>query len=149
MPWGLIIKAAVAAAILLSVYLAYQWFVGVLQENKELTAMNLQLETKIGEERVAHQETKEDYANWRTEVTFQMEAEQLSREELQTRYEAARKESDELSKKLGRHDLEQLASRKAGLIEPRVNRATDRVFRDIEKLTADFAGRGAEAPATP
>jgi len=49
---------------------------------------------------------------------------------------------DELAGKLARHDLTRLTLQRPGLIETRVNNATERLFREMEGLT------GAPNPAT-
>lgn len=41
-----------------------------------------------------------------------------------------------LEEKLRKHDLEQLASAKPGLIETRINNATQQVFKDLTDITA-------------
>ena len=52
------------------------------------------------------------------------------------KYREAEKYGDELSKKLREHDLTRLTLRKPGLIEKRVNDATQKVFEDLESSTA-------------
>ena len=44
--------------------------------------------------------------------------------------------SNNLAKKLREHDLTMLTLRKPGLIERRVNSATDKILKDLESSTA-------------
>jgi len=148
-PWGFALKGAAIAAVLLSVFLGYKWFTGVLEENKTLSVRVGKAEAQVTQERNAHLKTKQEYAKWRSDVTAQIEQEQVNRDALQAQYDKARKQTDVLSKKLAKHDLEFLASRKPRLIEHRVNRATVRVLSDIEQLTGGFASGGVEAAAPP
>ena len=56
--------------------------------------------------------------------------------ELDLKLKEAYKESDSLRKLLAKHDLTKLAIEKPGLIEKRINDATDKTFDDIERLTS-------------
>lgn len=51
---------------------------------------------------------------------------------LQERAKEAEKYQDELASKLRRHDLTRLTLQKPGLIEKRVNNATDKIFSELE-----------------
>jgi len=51
---------------------------------------------------------------------------------LQERAKEAEKYQDELAAKLRRHDLTRLTLQKPGLIEKRVNNATDKIFSELE-----------------
>ena len=64
------------------------------------------------------------------------QAYEVANKELQLKYREAEKYGDELSKKLREHDLTRLTLRKPGLIEKRVNDATQKVFEDLESSTA-------------
>ena len=64
------------------------------------------------------------------------QAYEVANKELQLKYREAEKYGDELSNKLREHDLTRLTLRKPGLIEKRVNDATQKVFEDLESSTA-------------
>lgn len=68
-----------------------------------------------------------------------------ARAELQAAYRKEKERSDELAKMLSRHDFGMLTRRKPGLIELRVNRATERLFSNVEKIT----GGGTSDDDTP
>lgn len=55
--------------------------------------------------------------------------------ETNERLASARRENQELRDKLSEHELGYLASEKPGLVEPIINRATDKVNRCFELLT--------------
>ena len=56
--------------------------------------------------------------------------------ELQGKLDEAEKYGDELRKKLHKHDLTRLSIKKPGLIEKRINNGTQKLFDNIESLTA-------------
>ena len=61
---------------------------------------------------------------------------EVANKELQLKYKEAERYGDELSKKLREHDLTRLTLRKPGLIEKRVNNATQKIFEELESSTA-------------
>lgn len=63
-------------------------------------------------------------------IQYKMDLEDLGRQHLTNQDEVHRLES-----LLARHDLAYLAKRKPGLVQKRVNRATEKVFADIESAT--------------
>ena len=56
--------------------------------------------------------------------------------ELQGKLDEAERYGDELRKKLHKHDLTRLSIKKPGLIEKRINDGTQKLFDNIESLTA-------------
>ena len=56
--------------------------------------------------------------------------------ELQGKLDEAERYGDELRKKLHKHDLTRLSIKKPGLIEKRINDGTQKLFNNIESLTA-------------
>ena len=56
--------------------------------------------------------------------------------ELQGKLDEAERYGDELRKKLHKHDLTRLSIKKPGLIEKRINDGTQKLFNNIEALTA-------------
>ena len=61
--------------------------------------------------------------------------------ELNTKLEKANEYKNTLINKLRKHDLAQLSMKKPGLVEKKINRGTEKLFRSLESLT------GATPPA--
>ena len=61
--------------------------------------------------------------------------------ELQTKLEKANDYKNTLIDKLRKHDLAKLSMKKPGLVEKKINRGTEKLFRSLESLT------GATPPA--
>lgn len=113
-PW---FKLALFAGVLLAVYLAYNWFTGVLDENNELkTANALQVETIKAKD--AQIEFEQDITN----------IEREARSDAETKLETARQEEKKLISLFQEHDFDNLLQKKPGLIINRVNAGTKRVF---------------------
>ena len=107
------------------VYGAYAYYqdtqqrIATLQENNaKLETVAKQNETTIN----SLQESQEKFANLNLE--------------LQGKLDEAEKYGDELRKKLHKHDLTRLSIKKPGLIEKRINNGTQKLFDNIESLTA-------------
>ena len=88
------------------------------QNNAKLETVAKQNETTIN----SLQESQEKFANLNLE--------------LQGKLDEAEKYGDELRKKLHKHDLTRLSIKKPGLIEKRINDGTQKLFNNIESLTA-------------
>ena len=59
------------------------------------------------------------------------------REDMMKEVESARKDVEKLQTKIASHDLKLIASEKAGLLEKKINRATNDVMRCFEIATGD------------
>lgn len=57
--------------------------------------------------------------------------------QLSERLKYSQQENDRLNKLFSDHNLTELSYKKPGLIEKRINNATDKVFENINKLTSD------------
>jgi CHASE3 domain sensor protein len=75
--------------------------------------------------------------NNETILRQQQEAEQIAQanEQLRSQLVNAEKYADDLAGKLRRHNLTVLTMQKPGLIESRVNNATEKLFREMEAIT--------------
>ena len=107
------------------VYGAYFYYNDTQQRIKTLQENNAKLETvaKANELTInSLQESQEKFANLNLE--------------LQGKLDEAEKYGDELRKKLHKHDLTRLSIKKPGLIEKRINNGTQKLFDNIESLTA-------------
>ena len=69
-------------------------------------------------------------------LTQDYEQQQELNSELKIKLTAAEAYGDELAKKFREHDLTMLTMRKPGLIERRVNSATQKILDDLESSTA-------------
>ena len=69
-------------------------------------------------------------------LTNDYEQQQELNSELRVKLTAAEAYGDELAKKFREHDLTMLTLRKPGLIERRVNSATQKILNDLESDTA-------------
>ena len=61
---------------------------------------------------------------------------QLANDELKLKLRASEEYGEQLAEKLRTHDLTMLTLRRPGLIETRVNNATQKLFEDFESSTA-------------
>ena len=106
-------------------YGAYAYYKDTQQRIATLQQNNAKLETvaKQNETTINRlQESQEKFANLNLE--------------LQGKLDEAEKYGDELRKKLHKHDLTRLSIKKPGLIEKRINDGTQKLFDNIESLTA-------------
>ena len=106
-------------------YGAYAYYQDTQQRIATLQQNNAKLETvaKTNETTInSLQESQEKFANLNLE--------------LQGKLDEAEKYGDELRKKLHKHDLTRLSIKKPGLIEKRINDGTQKLFDNIESLTA-------------
>lgn len=69
-------------------------------------------------------------------LTQDFEQQQVLNEELNIKLKASEAYGDNLAKKLRKHDLTMLTLKKPGLIERRVNSATQKILDDLESSTA-------------
>ena len=69
-------------------------------------------------------------------LTSDFQQQQVLNEELNIKLKASEAYGDNLAKKLREHDLTMLTLRKPGLIERRVNSATQKILDDLESSTA-------------
>ena len=69
-------------------------------------------------------------------LTSDFQQQQVLNEELNIKLKASEAYGDNLAKKLREHDLTMLTLKKPGLIERRVNSATQKILTDLESSTA-------------
>ena len=106
-------------------YGAYAYYQDTQQRIATLQQNNAKLETvaKTNETTInSLQESQEKFANLNLE--------------LQGKLDEAERYGDELRKKLHKHNLTRLSIKKPGLIEKRINDGTQKLFDNIESLTA-------------
>lgn len=116
-----IIIAVVIAFVAVGVYIKY-----LQGENKTLTENNAKLT-------VAVQTQKETI----TVMQANAETARVAQTTLYKEYSVSRKENAKLTRLLSRHDLKYLAQRKPGLIENRVNKATEKVNECIAQMSKE------------
>ena len=66
---------------------------------------------------------------------------QLANDELKLKLRASEEYGEQLAEKLRTHDLTMLTLRRPGLIETRVNNATQKQFEDFESTTSTTANK--------
>ena len=130
--WSLLTNKYVLIGLLVSTILTYFWYLS----NK---ATNLEEELKQKEVLIEGAIEKVNQANQTVTV---LQAQMIAQSELlnQQLKEMRKVEKDIESKKkvFEDHNLDNLAKKKPVLIENRVNRATERVFREIEDESTTF-----------
>lgn len=98
-------------------------------ENQTLAANNVKLEYAVEEQKAAINQIKESY-----------EKQGQSLQQLQRANAQIEAEKDRYLDIFRRHNLDKLALAKPGLIETRVNKATQAVFEEIENDSKNIAG---------
>lgn len=123
------IKIALVFVVLAGAGGAY-FYVNNLQKNLEIArANNAKLETAIETSEASLALLQADNARLNT-LADQLNADLRKSEAY----------SDELRATLQKHDLTHLANKKPGLIEKRMQDATDKLWGDLESITADPNG---------
>lgn len=137
--WKLIIAGIAALAVVTIIGLGYRHYTGLIDSVATLTANNAQLETAVGQQKQTIAAQQDAIGEWQ-----QSQDELLSRvDELQAVAEEAAKETRRLNDIFARHDLTELARRKPGLIERRINSGTRAAGRMLECASG---ARGADCP---
>lgn len=114
------------ATIAFVLYLGYV-FVGNMQTQLiELKATNALLKTTLETQKNTIEQILEDNENINNLNT-----------ELQENLQFVEQENSRLNKLFREHDLTDLAKKKPGLIEQRINNATETLFDDLQSLTAN------------
>ena len=115
----------VLGVLLLATASGSAFYIKYLQnQNAILAANQQQLETKISEQN----DSIKSYRKKQNEVSQTLNAMEIEKNK-------ALRESQELRNKFARHDLDNLALMKPGLIEKRVNKGTQQVMNDLVALT--------------
>lgn len=101
-------------------------FYNNLQDRIEtLSASNERNENKLKETESRLEQVREDYQTTLREQSI-----------LEARSREAEEYNDELLRLLRNHDLTRLSRAKPGLIQNRVNNATEEIFKELESITA-------------
>lgn len=123
--WKLIAGGALLLAFLTLVGVSYFHYTGLLSSVESLAVKNSQLETKVGmqkEEILAHERAIDKWVEAQKELQERLQ-------KLQLVAENATKESRRLNEIFSKHDLGNLAKKKPGLIQSRLNAGTANLFR--------------------
>jgi len=118
------IYAALGAVILLGGYFFKQYYDSSQKQILTLEQNQKAFQASIDAQDARYARIRDDFAKQSASIT-------LLNEETRNN----RKESTKLSKILARHELDKLAMAKPGLIKIRANRATKKVFADLEKYS--------------
>jgi Holliday junction resolvasome RuvABC DNA-binding subunit len=128
--WKWLVGGAVALAISTAARTAYKDYRHKVETIITLTENN----AKLSAAAQVNEKTIE-------EMIFQAERNAARTKELSNNLINAETEVNDLQQLLSRHNLEFLALQKPGLIERRINDATNNVFRDIECTTDSLCHR--------
>jgi len=106
---------------------------------------NLQKDLATAQENVVRLET----AVATSEASLKLERENFQRvselnNQLQTSLDRAETYGDELRATLQRHNLTHLATKKPGLIQPRMQRNTDELWKDLTAITTPDTDSGVQ-----
>lgn len=117
---GVLVVALIGAAI---------WHYNTLRTERDEFMVQVELE------RTAHLQTKGSFAMYREDAERSREQITRSMAGLAKATAEAAKQNRELVEKLSRHDLEDLSARKPGLLENRVNEATEAVRQQLQEIS--------------
>lgn len=109
---------------------------------------NLQSDLETARANVA----KMEVAVQTSEASLKLERENSAKiaelnNKLQSDLQKSEKYGDELRATLQRHNLTHLATTKPGLIQPRMQNATDQLWKDLTVITSPDPGVGVQSPA--
>ena len=122
--WYLITGGVAAMAFVL--YLGYVFVTNMQNQLIELKATNMLLNATLESQKNTIEQIVKDNENINNLNT-----------ELQENLQEVELENSRLNRLFREHDLTDLASKKPGLIEQRINDATKKVFDDLESLTSN------------
>ena len=89
-----------------------------------------------------HLQTKVNFKEYQSNVNRSFESMRSDLNNVRLEFNRSEERADELSKKLGRHNLSHLAAEKPGLISRRATAATARLFTELNETTGQAAARG-------
>lgn len=130
--WAILKNKYASAAILLLIVTAGGWFwynntQSTIEElnnkNAQLSVINQSYENELTYQQERINRISEDYKR-----------QQRENSRLRENYVEAEQYSKDLREKLQEHDLTYLALEKPGLIENRINKATEALFDELEKI---------------
>lgn len=123
-PTKLIIGGIGALAIGLVIYFGYLYVTNLQQENGILKSNNKALEISNEKYAVERTQLKEDLAK-------NIEESMKLYEEIRN----AREQQEKMVKLFADHNFTELVSKKPGLIQSRMNKATDAIFKELENAS--------------
>lgn len=159
MPLGIMqyIKIGGVIAIIVAILSAWFHYKSVVSERDLLAQNNITLQAAYDTEKEATNKLQ----RLLDQSYQQFERLQVTMEELADNQQHARSELEALNGKFRKHDLEELAKKKPGLIENRVNSGTRDTFRMLEQSStiepdrsssgddADSSASSADTDSTP
>lgn len=127
-PWKIAGLGIIALAVVTAVGLGYRHYNNLLLENQTLKANNVKLEVAVEQQQqtiARAQETIDSWAEAQRQFTARVQ-------ELTAVLETASAETKRLNDVFAQHNFGELAQRKPGLIQRRVNDGTARINRLLE-----------------
>jgi len=126
-----LIRSIPYLAIVGAIGFASHWFI-VDRLKSEIEGLQLGLQSCITE-KVSNEVAKKEQEATIKELNRRSEIMKININELAVRNQGLARERDEYVSIFRKHDLSKLAKRKPGLIEPRINKGTEEVFKQVEK----------------
>lgn len=129
--WKMIAAGLAALAVVTTIGLTYRHYTGLLSKVETLQTNNTRLQTAVDEQTATIDAQEQAISEWQ-----ESQDELIARvEELQRIAQEANREVRRLNGIFSRHDLTELARKKPGLIERRINDGTDRIGRMLHCAT--------------
>ena len=140
--WTLVLKnlpgIALAAAVI-----TVGWYIGnyiaehdrLIQAEKDLTTEVNAVKASYSTEQENHRKTKSNFKQYQTDMVASVNDMVADIEQVNNDFMESEERVNELSKKLGRHNLSFLAASKPGLISRRSTEATKKLFDALNELT--------------
>ena len=116
---------AILGAIIIGLGYGFKVYYDYAQAERDILNANLQ------KAQIEIESAKKTFEEYRETITAQQEA----LKELNKQLTDVEIKTSKLSKTLARHELDRLAGEKPGLIKIKANKATKKVFENLEKLS--------------
>ena len=146
-PPKLIIAGIVLVAVSTTIFLGYHHYTSLIDDVRVLSVNNAELKTAVDLQKDTIEQQGAALGEWSAAQTLLV----VRVEELQQVAEDAAQETRRLNDVFSRHDLTDLAQRRPGLIERRINTGTDSALGMLECISSeavDCSGGDREAPGT-
>lgn len=131
--WKIILGGALALALVTIIGVSYFHYSSLLTEVSDLKVANSQIETKAALQQAEIKAQEDAIEAW---VQSQKDLQEKLKE-LQNVAENAQKEGKRLNDLFGKHEFGELAKKKPGLIQKRVNAGTAAMFKLLSCTTGD------------
>ena len=121
---SLYIKGGIILAIVTTIFFGYRYVVGLQNDVELLTTQNTAL--KISNEAFLSEMERTDALIASNDIAIK---------DLNEKIKESRERTEEVLKLFGRHDFTNLVQKKPELIEKKINKATEGVFKELEDIS--------------